>query len=268
MGYLTHGGRRHGDRPADQAQPHHPAERLRLGAEEVQQLGLLLRLPEGLVGGAAGVRRQRGRTRVDNLRRGGYKIVTSLDPKIQQIAEKNVMAKEAANSTFAHGSWSSSPAPARSRRWRSTARTRWTRRTTARTPTRPRPSKIKGNYPEHGRAAARRRRPARVPGRIDVQDVHDAGRPRRGHAAQDRVQLADAAGLAVPRRRRRAELVRRPLVPVERERRDDRRTDHVVRLRQVGQHLLRPAGAGGRRGQGGQDGRAAGPASGAPTSTR
>lgn len=41
--------------------------------------------------------------REDNLRRGGYKIVTSLDPNIQNIAEKNVMEKEKANSKFAHG---------------------------------------------------------------------------------------------------------------------------------------------------------------------
>ena len=38
---------------------------------------------------------------------------------------------------------------------------------------------------------------------------------------------------------------------------DDRPADHVERLRQVGQHLLRPARAEGRRGQGGRDGRAA-----------
>jgi membrane peptidoglycan carboxypeptidase len=41
--------------------------------------------------------------RESTLRRGGFKVVTSLDPKIQQIAEKNVMEKEAANSKFAHG---------------------------------------------------------------------------------------------------------------------------------------------------------------------
>ncbi|GAA1865831.1 transglycosylase domain-containing protein [Asanoa iriomotensis] len=41
--------------------------------------------------------------REDDLRRGGYKIVTSLDPNIQAIAEKNVMDKEKANSKFAHG---------------------------------------------------------------------------------------------------------------------------------------------------------------------
>jgi membrane peptidoglycan carboxypeptidase len=38
-----------------------------------------------------------------NLRRGGYKIITSLDPKIQNIAERNVLQKESANSRFAHG---------------------------------------------------------------------------------------------------------------------------------------------------------------------
>ncbi|HEX5542830.1 MAG TPA: transglycosylase domain-containing protein [Micromonospora sp.] len=41
--------------------------------------------------------------REDELRRGGYRIVTSLDPKIQEIAEGNVMGKESASSPFAHG---------------------------------------------------------------------------------------------------------------------------------------------------------------------
>nr|MDT0662317.1 transglycosylase domain-containing protein [Micromonospora sp. DSM 115978] len=41
--------------------------------------------------------------REDRLRRGGYTIVTSIDPKIQEIAEKHVSAKESGNSPFAHG---------------------------------------------------------------------------------------------------------------------------------------------------------------------
>ena len=76
-----------------------------------------------------------------------------------------------------------------------------------------------------------------------------------------------ALPVAVLRRPRRAGHLRRPLVPAERQRRDDRHADHVDRLRQVGQHLLRAAGAEGRRGQGGPDGRAARACAGAPTST-
>lgn len=41
--------------------------------------------------------------REDRLRRGGYTIVTSIDPKIQEIAERHVSAKESNNSPFAHG---------------------------------------------------------------------------------------------------------------------------------------------------------------------
>jgi membrane peptidoglycan carboxypeptidase len=44
-----------------------------------------------------------GLEREDKLRRGGFKIVTSIDPRIQEIAEKNVMEKEASSSPFAHG---------------------------------------------------------------------------------------------------------------------------------------------------------------------
>ena len=44
---------------------------------------------------AAGVRRDPGE-REENLRRGGYRIVTTLDPKIQDVAVKHVRAKESA----------------------------------------------------------------------------------------------------------------------------------------------------------------------------
>ena len=50
------------------------------------------------------------------------------------------------------------------------------------------------------------------------------------------------------------------LVPVERQRVDDRAPDHVERVRQVGEHLLRPARAAGRRRVRGAHGRAARPA--------
>ncbi|HYN94753.1 MAG TPA: transglycosylase domain-containing protein [Pilimelia sp.] len=41
--------------------------------------------------------------REDNLRRGGYRIVTSLDPRVQSRAQKHVLAKEEVGSRFAHG---------------------------------------------------------------------------------------------------------------------------------------------------------------------
>jgi membrane peptidoglycan carboxypeptidase len=41
--------------------------------------------------------------REDRLRRGGYTIITSLDPKIQDISDKEVLGKEGAGSPFAHG---------------------------------------------------------------------------------------------------------------------------------------------------------------------
>jgi len=41
--------------------------------------------------------------RLDRLRRGGYTIVTSLDPKFQEIAEQQILADESARSPFAHG---------------------------------------------------------------------------------------------------------------------------------------------------------------------
>lgn len=41
--------------------------------------------------------------REDQLRRGGYRVVTSLDPAIQKIAQRHVVAKEPIGSPFAHG---------------------------------------------------------------------------------------------------------------------------------------------------------------------
>ncbi|MFC4016397.1 transglycosylase domain-containing protein [Micromonospora sp. GCM10011542] len=41
--------------------------------------------------------------RMDKLRRGGYRIVLSIDPKIQEAADKNVGAKEGTGSPFANG---------------------------------------------------------------------------------------------------------------------------------------------------------------------
>ncbi|MEU5936261.1 transglycosylase domain-containing protein [Micromonospora sp. NPDC047187] len=51
--------------------------------------------------------------RMDNLRRGGYRIVLSLDPKIQEAAEKSVGAKEATGSPFANGIVVSEPGTGR-----------------------------------------------------------------------------------------------------------------------------------------------------------
>ncbi|MFD0822026.1 transglycosylase domain-containing protein, partial [Micromonospora zhanjiangensis] len=41
--------------------------------------------------------------RLDKLRRGGYNIVTSIDPKVQDAAEKQVGSRESSGSPFAHG---------------------------------------------------------------------------------------------------------------------------------------------------------------------
>ena len=41
--------------------------------------------------------------RLDRLRRGGYTVVTSLDPDIQDIAQRHVVAKEGIGSPYAHG---------------------------------------------------------------------------------------------------------------------------------------------------------------------
>ncbi|MFV2114281.1 transglycosylase domain-containing protein [Micromonospora sp. LOL_025] len=51
--------------------------------------------------------------RMDKLRRGGYRIVLSLDPKIQEAAERNVGTKENTGSPFANGIVVSEPGTGR-----------------------------------------------------------------------------------------------------------------------------------------------------------
>ncbi|TWJ19934.1 membrane peptidoglycan carboxypeptidase [Micromonospora endolithica] len=51
--------------------------------------------------------------RLDKLRRGGYRIVLSLDPKVQEAAEKNVGTKENTGSPFANGIVVSEPGTGR-----------------------------------------------------------------------------------------------------------------------------------------------------------
>jgi membrane peptidoglycan carboxypeptidase len=51
--------------------------------------------------------------RMDKLRRGGYRIVLSIDPKIQEAAEKNVGSKEGTGSPFANGIVVSEPGTGR-----------------------------------------------------------------------------------------------------------------------------------------------------------
>jgi membrane peptidoglycan carboxypeptidase len=41
--------------------------------------------------------------RQDALRRGGYRVVTSIDPRVQEIMQGHVLAKESPHSPFAHG---------------------------------------------------------------------------------------------------------------------------------------------------------------------
>ncbi len=79
-----------------------PAQRLHLGGPGAQRLGLLLRHVQELVAQPARVRGN-PQQREENLRRGGYRIVTSLDPNLQQIAMSEVTSKERIGSSYALG---------------------------------------------------------------------------------------------------------------------------------------------------------------------
>ena len=95
-----------------------------------------------------------------------------------------------------------------------------------------------------------------VPGRLDVQALHPAGRAGVRPAAVDRLRGADPVAHPLPGDR--AGELRRTVVPGERQPVvDGRPPDHVERVRPLGEHVLRLAHRAGRRRPGGGDGRAA-----------
>ncbi|GAB3943879.1 hypothetical protein GCM10027614_33180 [Micromonospora vulcania] len=111
LGYLSRLGHRREER-TDPAEADRPAERLRLGAGEVQQLGLRLRLPEELVEHAARVRGEPAGT-------DGQAAPGRLPDRAQHRsegpgrAEKNVGSKENTGSPFANGIVVSEPGTGR-----------------------------------------------------------------------------------------------------------------------------------------------------------
>ena len=157
-----------------------------------EQLGLLLRLLLPLVDET---RRRSAPTQYERERRlksGGYRIITSLDVKAQDAAKKSGRRKqlktgstERAAAGRRRARHRPGPALAVNRNFKLT--TRSTRRT--RSPPNPAKSKQRhqGHLPEHHQPAAhRRRRHHRLPGRLDVQDVHHGrgageGLPARLH---------------------------------------------------------------------------------------
>ncbi len=178
--------------------------------------------------------------RMDKLRRGGYRIVLSMDPKIQKVAEQNVGTEGNTGSPFANGIVVSEPGTGRVK---AMAVNRTYSLEVDENPLSSNPEagpERAGQLPEHGGAPDRRRRPAGLPGRVDVQDVPDAGRAGRRDDPEHHLQRAAPVPVGDLRR----------LGADQRQRRDERRADHVVRLRQVRQHLLRLAGGAGRRGEG------------------
>ena len=118
--------------------------------------------------------------REENLYKGGYSIGTALDPKIQAAAQKSI-DKQAAEEQQVR---------ARHRRRRTGHRPGegdggQPRRTAWKAPKTTAPLLSGGG--QH----------RRLPGRIDVQDVHDGGRPGEGHAAEHGDPLARAVQVKV-----------------------------------------------------------------------
>ena len=164
--------------------------------------------------------------REENLFKGGYSIGTALDPKIQAAAQESIDSKLPRNSKYALGIVVVEPGTGQ-------VKAMAVNRTYGL-------EAPKTTAPILQRWSGHRR----LPGRIDVQDVHDGCRAGEGHAAEHGHPLARAVQVEVHRRK-----LRRHVLPEERESRDDRHADDVVGVRRVSQHVLRPVG-GARLGQG------------------
>ena len=116
--------------------------------------------------------------REENLRRGGYRIVTSLDPNLQAIAMNEVTSKERIGSSYALGVVAVEPGTGKIK---AAAVNRNYDLDQSQQRAEHGPGQARRRHrqqlPEHGGPAARRRRHARLPGRLDLQDLH-AGRRR------------------------------------------------------------------------------------------
>ena len=181
------------------------------------------------------------------LRRGGYRVVTTLDPKVQQTAQ--------AQATKVYGYDDKRALPI-------AAVEPGTGRVLA--------MAVNRHYSLADNPDGQANHPntvnplisgggerGRLPGRLDVQAVHHAGRAGGRQAARHRLRRAGQA--AHPVRLRRRGQLRRHVVPEQRQPGvDGRLPDDVGRLRPLRQHVLRLAGRAGRRGQGGGDGAAPG----------
>ena len=134
------------------------------------------------MGAPAGLRRHR-RGRRAALRRGGYTVVTSLDPDVQATAlSQSLKVYAVRQRAGAADRGGRSPAPVGCWRWPSTGTTAWPRTRPGSGTTRTRSTRCR-----------RRRRHRRLPGRLDVQAVHHAGRAGAGHAAVHRLRRAEPA---------------------------------------------------------------------------
>ena len=173
IGYLTAGQAAAGQAAPIAAAAQRPAERLRLGDRRSTTTGASSATTSRTGGWSSRRSARNPQEREENLRRGGYKVVTSLDPKIQQIAMNDVTSQGAEGQHV------------RARRGGDRARHRpdqgdggepqvLPRPEQQRQAHRPRRSagRSQGQLPEHGEPAARRRRHGGLPGRIDFQ-----GRP-------------------------------------------------------------------------------------------
>ncbi len=123
--------------------------------------------------------------REENLYKGGYSIGTALDPKIQAAAQESIDSKLPRNSKYALGIVVVEPGTGQ-------VKAMAVNRTYG----------LEGAE-DHGAAAERWRQHRRLPGRIDVQDVHDGGRPGEGHAAEHGDPLARAIPVKIRRRKLR-----------------------------------------------------------------
>jgi membrane peptidoglycan carboxypeptidase len=190
--------------------------------------------------------------REENLRRGGYHIVTSLDPNMQAIAMDEVTSKERIGSSYALGLVAVQPGTGRIQA-AAVNRTYSLDQSGNGAPT-SYAARQSGGVSSFPNTVAPLLGGGGMPGYqagstfkiFTLVAALDMGLP------QYEDQLTDDPSIDLPRRW--SWLMWRALVSAQRQRRDGRRPDHVVGLRDVGQHVLRPARADDRRRAGGSHG--------------
>ena len=211
----------------------------RLRRHQPDRLGLLLRLLLPLVDAAGDVRRRRVRPGAAGSRAAATRIVTTLDVRRRTVARQGASARTVGREQQGRradaGRDRAGHRPGTGTGGQPQLQDRRPKKPQNKSPATPAKARrgIRGNYPNTTNPLHhRRRRHHRLPGRLDVQDVHHGGRAGEGRPARLHDQRAERS--SSPSTSSSQELAGRLrghalLLPDERLGEHGRRTQHVDR---------------------------------------